>query len=105
MGHHKAFVYRAAIRIAQLAFMGVTFIPREIDQRFGKGVGGRGLATNRTQNTAKMVPLACVPPSSKGGIRTKRAEKWSESWAKEGSPRSKPLCPPTPIRFTMELIT
>ena len=33
----------------------------EASQRFRKGVGGRGLATNRCQNTAKIDPQNCVP--------------------------------------------
>ena len=32
-----------------------------INQRFRKGVGGRGLATNSAQNTANIDPQNCVP--------------------------------------------
>ena len=45
---------------------GVTSLLKEVrvvkvvNQRFRKGVGGRGLATNSTQNTANILPQNCV---------------------------------------------
>ena len=39
-----------------------------MNQRFRKGVGGRGLAANSAQNTAKIVLQNCVLPLIRGGI-------------------------------------
>ena len=38
------------------------------DRRFRKGVGGRGLATSRAQNTTKEYDPTIVSPFSYGGI-------------------------------------
>ena len=66
-------------------------------QRFRKGVGGRGLATNRAQNVVQnSSPELCHPSSS--GHRKKGTEKTSESLASEESLGANPLCPPTPFR-------
>ena len=64
---------------------------------FGKGVGRKGLATGKAQDTAEIVPQNCVPLLLRG-LRKKGGEKRSESQAWEGSPRANPLCPPTPFR-------
>ena len=69
------------------------------NQRFRKGVGKRGLATNNTQNTAKLVPQNYVLPFIRGH-RKKGAEERPESTVWEGFPCVNPLCdcPPTPFR-------
>ena len=67
------------------------------NQRFRKGVGGRGLATNSAQNAAENVPQNCVFLLIRGH-RQKGAAKRLESMAREGFPCTNPLCPPTPFR-------
>ena len=67
------------------------------NQGFRKGVGGRGLATNSAQNTAKILPWKCVLLLIRGR-RKKAAEKGPESMVWEGFPCANPLCPPTPFR-------
>ena len=52
-------------------------------QRFGKGVGGRGLATNRAQIRQKRIPRI-VSSVSSGGDRKNGAEKRPESLAWSG---------------------
>ena len=66
-----------------------------ICQRFRKGVGGRGLATNSTQNTANILPQNCVLLLIRGH-RERGADKGPESTVWEGFPCANPLCPPTP---------
>ena len=66
-------------------------------QRFRKGVGGRGLATNSAQNTAKHVSQNSVPLLIRGH-RKKKTEKRLEFMVWEGFPCANPLCPPTPFR-------
>ena len=52
----------------------------EISQRFRKGVGGRGLATDRARNGAHIVPQNCVHLLLRED-RKKGAEKMPESLA------------------------
>ena len=59
-------------------------------QRFRRGVGGKGLATNCAQNTAKIVPLRIVFSYSYGGHRKKGTEKRPESIVWEGFPCTNP---------------
>ena len=49
-------------------------------QRFRKGVGGRGLATNNAQNTAKNVPPRIVFSYSSGGIGKRGQKKGLNLW-------------------------
>ena len=67
------------------------------DRRFRKGVGGRGLATNKPPKRAQKVLLKCVPILLRGH-RKKGTEKRPEFLVFEGFPRGNPLCPPTPFR-------
>ena len=71
-------------------------------QRFQKGVGGRGLATNRPPKRSPKVLQKCVPILLRGH-RKKGTEKRPESLANEGFPRANPLCPPTPFRNFWDL--
>ena len=66
-------------------------------QRFRKGAGGRGLATNKPQKRAQNVLQKCVPLLLRGH-RKKGTENWPEFLAYEGFPRANPLGPPTPFR-------
>ena len=66
-------------------------------QRFREGVGGRGLATDRALNAAKIAPRI-VSTFSQGRNRENDAEKMPESLVKQGFPRANPLCPPTPFQ-------
>ena len=69
-------------------------------QRFRKGVGGRGLATNRAPNTAKIDPQNCVPPFPKSGIGKMAQKRGLKLWHRKDllvptssarQPLSKPL--------------
>ena len=64
-----------------------------LNQRFRKGVGGRGLATNKPPNRAQKVLQKCVPILLRGH-RKKGTEKRPKSLAFEGFLRANPLCPP-----------
>ena len=66
-------------------------------RRFRKGVGGRGLATNKPPKRATKVRQTCVPILLRGH-RKKGTEKRPEFLAFEEFPRANPLCPPTPFR-------
>ena len=67
------------------------------NQRFRKGVGGRGLATNKAPKRAQKALQKCVPILLRGH-RKKGTEKRPKSLAFEGFLRANPLCPPTPFR-------
>ena len=75
----------------------------ELFQRFRKGVGGRGLATNKPRKRAQKVLQKCVPILLRGH-RKKGTEKRPKSLAFEGFLRANPLCPPTPFRNFSELL-
>ena len=47
-----------------------------INQRFGEGVCGRELATNRARNTSKLAPQSCVPLLGGGGEEELRKGVW-----------------------------
>ena len=51
------------------------------NQRFRKGAGGRGLATDGAPNAAKVAPQNCDHPLLMEGNRKKDAEKMPESLA------------------------
>ena len=70
-------------------------IPKALSRRFRKEVGGRGLATDGTQNTAKNVPQNCVLLLRGIG---KRGEKRPQFMVWEGFLCANPLRPPTPFR-------
>ena len=70
---------------------------RRLGQKFRKGVGGRGLATNKPPTRAQKVLQKYVPLLLRGH-RKKVTEKRPESLAFEGFPRANPLCPPTLFR-------
>ena len=68
------------------------------NQRFRKGVGGRGLATNKPPKRAQKVLQKCVPLLLRGH-RKKGTEKRLESLACERFPRANPFFEtPTPFR-------
>ena len=67
------------------------------NRRFRKGVGGRGLATNKNPKKSPKVLQKCVPILLRGH-RKKGTEKRPESLGFEGFLRANPLCPPTPFR-------
>ena len=66
-------------------------------QKFRKGVGGRGLASNSAQNTAKMGPQDCALLLIRGH-RKKGQKKRPELMVWGRFPRADPLCPPAPFR-------
>ena len=67
------------------------------NRRFRKGVGGRGLATNKPSKKSTKVLQKCVPILLRGH-RKKGTEKRPKSLGFEGFLRANPLCPPTPFR-------
>ena len=69
----------------------------EFCRRFRKGVGGKGLATNKPPKRAQTILQKCVPLLLMGH-RKKGTEKRPKSLAYEGFPHANPLCPPTPFR-------
>ena len=71
--------------------------PWSQSQRFRKGVGGRGLATNKLPKRAQKVLQKCVTILL-SGRRKKGTEKRPKSLVFEGFLRANPLCPPTPFR-------
>ena len=92
--------FRDSGKILPAIFPGLSrSFPREPpnSQRFRRGVGGRGLATNKPPKRAQKVLQQCVPLLLRGH-RKKGTEKRPESLAYEGFFRANPLCPPTPFR-------
>ena len=63
-----------------------------------KGVGGRWLATNGGQNTARIDPLVFCSPSPKGGIGKRAQKRGLNLWHGKDLLIANPLCPPTPFR-------
>ena len=66
-------------------------------QRFRKGVGGKGLATDKPPKRAQKV-LQKFVPLLLSGHRKKGTENRPKSLAFEGFLHANPLCPPTPFR-------
>ena len=71
--------------------------PPPLCRRFRKGVGGRGLPTNKPPKKSPKVLQKCVPILLRG-LRKKGTEKRPKSLGFEGFLRANPLCPPTPFR-------